>query len=137
MRRKNYVPLHFLSKGVALMNTMETIAKGAKNIPDLFIEPVVERSLAQTRADICLKCPLHIKGSAVVGAAAAVIKKALEIKNLANLRVAGEKQLRTCSVCQCEMRLKIWEPRAKILQNTTDEELINFHRDCWIRSEEL
>lgn len=118
------------------MNTLETIKRGAENIPDLFMEPVVEKAVAQKRADICLKCPLHVHGSPLIGAAAALIKKALEVKNMANLRVAGEKQLRTCSVCSCEMRLKVWEPRAKVLANTTDEDLIRFHRDCWIRSEE-
>lgn len=120
---------------VEVMNLTETIAKGAANIPDLFASGVVDRETAQRRASICLLCPLHGPGNALVGAAAKAIKLALEMKSRMALRVDGEKRLQTCGVCNCAMRIKIWQPREKILENTADDDFARLDRACWIRNE--
>ena len=55
----------------------------------------VHPTLAQGRADVCLKCPLNVHESSITEAMAAAIKKQVEIKNKLQLRVNGEKFLCT------------------------------------------
>ena len=88
---------------------------------------------AQRRADICLKCPLNLPGVGITSIVANAIRRHLEVKNKLQLRVAGEKSLKTCAACSCQNRLKIWVP----IQNlgVDREELVKFDDNCWIRHE--
>src|SRR6185295_6817084 len=74
----------------------------------------VDQNLAQTRADVCLRCPNNGPSHDIVEATALAIKQQVELKNKLQLRVRGEKSLGSCSVCGCVMRLKIWLPIEKV-----------------------
>jgi hypothetical protein len=89
--------------------------------------------MAQKRADICLKCPLNKPLSVVNETIAKAIKAQLEIKSKLNLRVNGEKSLRSCEACGCVTKLKIWVPLQRIKPDP--DELEKFHQDCWLRNE--
>lgn len=90
---------------------------------------VVPQDVAQDRASICIKCPKNEARWMPSDTVAAAIKKHLEVKNKLELRVVGEKNLGTCSVCTCVIRLLIWEPQDRVkAQLQPDEIYPNF---CW------
>ena len=93
----------------------------------------VHPTLAQSRANICLKCPLNVHESSITEAMAAAIKKQVEIKNKLQLRVNGEKSLLSCSACGCVTRLKIWVPLENILPEPEDRH--KFDENCWLLKE--
>ena len=93
----------------------------------------VHPTLAQSRADVCLRCPLNVKQSAMTEAMADAVKKQVEIKNRLQLRVKGEKSLLSCAACGCVTRLKIWLPIENILPE--DQERHKFDPECWIFKE--
>jgi hypothetical protein len=95
----------------------------------------VGRTLAQSRADVCLKCPMNVQGAILTETVAAAIKEHVQVKNQMGLRVTGEKSLGQCSACLCALRLKIWCPIEFIAGHTDKEELANYGRPCWIRDE--
>jgi hypothetical protein len=125
---------------MTLLDQVSKFADGAVIIKDWLGDgaKTVAKVTAQMRADTCLKCPLHSPGNAdgsvLTSVAAKAVKRYLEIKNQLKLRVVGEKSLRQCTVCSCEMRLKIWMPHERILSVTSDEEFDSLDKDCWIRS---
>ena len=90
----------------------------------------VEKEVAQSRADICLRCPKHVKDWALLESAADAIKRQIEVKNHLDLHVRGEKSLHFCAGCGCVCRLKIWLPLENILPEP--EERAKFDPNCWL-----
>jgi hypothetical protein len=93
----------------------------------------VDPATAQRRADICLKCPLNVQESAITEVMASAIRMQVELKNNLQLRVKGEKSLKSCSACGCVTRLKIWIPLKDIMPDPI--ELEKFDERCWLRNE--
>lgn len=94
---------------------------------------VVDRELAQKRADICLTCPKHRVGWGLAEMAASVIKQQVELKNHLQIRVDGEKKLHVCEICGCAMALKIHLPIGRI--RLQDEEKRLYPDTCWLLQE--
>lgn len=90
----------------------------------------VDKEIAQSRADICLKCPKHVKEWQFLESTADAIKRQVEIKNHLQLRVKGEKNLHFCAGCGCVCRLKIWLPLEKVLPEASERG--NFDERCWL-----
>lgn len=109
---------------------------GAKTLADWLYhgQDVVDQSTAQQRANVCLKCPENQRGGVVTTAVALAIKQQLELKNNLKFRVQGERGLKTCHVCACVNRLKIWIPLATL--TTFTESLSNYPAHCWLRTEQ-
>lgn len=91
---------------------------------------VVDRDVAQARADVCLKCPLHTAKWSFVESVAGAIKQQIGLKKHLKLRVDGEKKLHVCSVCGCAMRLKIWLPMERIKPD--GDEKSKYDPNCWL-----
>src|ERR1019366_6798667 len=83
----------------------------------------VSQVMAQKRANICIACPKNVGGWMFVDAVAAAIRRQTEIKNKLQLRVEGEKQIKTCAACGCASKLKIWIPLRNILPD--EDERVN------------
>lgn len=90
----------------------------------------VSQVMAQKRANICIACPKNVGGWMFVDAVAAAIRRQTEIKNKLQLRVEGEKQIKTCAACGCASKLKIWIPLRNILPD--EDERVNFDPKCWL-----
>lgn len=120
---------------MTLTDKLSKIVNGAKVLSDwlgdggITVEPV----LAQARADICNVCPMNTRSAIVTGGVAEAIKKQVEVKNALKLRVKGERHLGKCSICLCELRLKVWIPIDRIRPQTPDE----FPSHCFITRETL
>jgi hypothetical protein len=101
-------------------------------------EPV-ERALAQSRANHCLKCPRHHGGlwwETVKDPIAIAIKAALSLKNGMKISVKNEGALAMCLVCGCAMRLKVHVPAQHFKETITEEQMKEFEQvGCWIPQE--
>ena len=93
----------------------------------------VEVELAQARANVCLACPLNQPGNIAVEAVALAIRQQLALKKHLQLRVQGEKILRTCSACSCPLRLKIWEQLSRVLPEPSEWD--KYWESCWLKTE--
>ena len=120
-----------------LWQRITKIGKGTQIIRDWLGSDgvAVDRTLAHSRADICLKCPNNVQGAKITEAIADAIKSHVQVKNEMGLRVLGEKSLGQCSVCLCSLRLKIWCPIEFISGHLEKEELDKFVPYCWIKGE--
>ncbi len=72
----------------------------------------VEKSEAQRRSEICLKCPLNVEPKwwerMTKNPIAEAIRVTLELKHGMNLSVEGEDKCGVCKICGCALPLKIW-----------------------------
>lgn len=102
---------------------------------------VVPTADAQARADICTgrtsgaPCCHNFPESAVESFIGEALKKIIEIKNEAGLRVQGNKSLGVCSVCKCHLATKVFTPMKHIRKFTSDEEFKKLPGFCWQRTE--
>jgi hypothetical protein len=102
--------------------------------------PVVSSKLAQTRGEVCAKCPLNVTvdwwEKLSKDPVADVIKKWLEIKNSMKISVPIEKELGICHACGCVLRLKIHEPIKYISEHTDVVTMKKYISPCWILTEQ-
>ena len=95
----------------------------------------VSQEQAQSRANVCLQCPMNSDGHAFTEGLANAIKDHIEFKNTHGLRVEGEKSLHTCKICLCALRLKVWCPTELLERRMTREEFEQYPGNCWLDSE--
>lgn len=100
----------------------------------------VSQELAEKRASICVNCPKHEIGSWYTVAPAELIKEAV----IAWQTLKGTKfefhtshgdTLKSCSVCRCLMRLKVFVDEKHILAKTSPDVLNELDPRCWILAE--
>ena len=92
----------------------------------------VAQELADRRAAICVACPKNVAGEWYTVAPAEIIKAALQARADLKLETPSDAQLKSCDVCKCLMRLKVWTPLEPILQRTRPEVMAEFPPHCWI-----
>lgn len=102
----------------------------------------VSAAQAQHRADCCragnagATCPHnHIGRWSFTAVAARAILAYARAKNALGLRVEGERELGTCTICKCKLRLKVQVPFHHIYDHTTDETFAKFPPWCWLAEE--
>ena len=99
-------------------------------------DPVVQ-DLAEKRATGCVPCPKNVEGAWYTVAPAELLKdaikgwQALKGSSFAFETSQGEK-LKSCDVCKCLMRLKVFCPLNHILAKTKPEIMAEFPPHCWI-----
>lgn len=123
----------------ALFERVKSIPRGVEVIKDWLSEDgiPVSQELAQERASVCLKCPNNVRGSALTAVVAEAVRRHVEVKNHLGLRVTGEKNLGECSVCLCQLRLKIWVPMPIIRRHMIAGEWEKFPTPCFQRDEKI
>ena len=92
----------------------------------------VSQELANKRAEICVACPKNMVGSWYTVAPAEIIKSALEARKDLKLETPSDASLKSCDVCRCLNRLKVWTPLAFIAAKTKPEIMAEFPSNCWI-----
>jgi hypothetical protein len=94
-------------------------------------EPVTQE-LADKRAAICVACPKNVEGSWYTVAPAQLIKETLEARKDLKLSTPHDARVKSCDVCKCLMRLKVWTPLHFIVDHTKPEIMREFPAHCWI-----
>lgn len=98
----------------------------------------VSQELAEKRAKICVACPKNTDGAWYVTAPAELLKSAIKAwQELKGSDFAFETKqgdnLKSCDVCKCLMRLKVFTPLKHILDKSKPEILAAFPKEnCWI-----
>lgn len=121
---------------MSLAEQARSIPRGLEVIKNWLGEggTVVHEILAQKRANICLACPCNQKGSILKAAFAEAVRFHLEVKNQLGIRVQGEKSLGECSVCMCQLRLKVHVPIETVHRHMMPGEreiLLEKAPQCW------
>jgi hypothetical protein len=120
---------------VAVAGDIKRAAQGTAVVLDWLTsggEPVAQE-LANKRAAICVGCPKNVDGSWYTVAPAELIKTTLEARKDLNLVTPSDAALKSCDVCKCLMRLKVWCPLSHILKGTKPEIMAEFPKEnCWI-----
>lgn len=122
------------SRVVAAAADIKRAAQGTTIILDWLTSggDPVDPELASMRAMICAGCPKNIEGSWYTVAPAEIIKATLESSKHKTLSTPYDELLKSCDVCKCLMRLKVWTPLDHILKHTKPEILKEFPPNCWI-----
>jgi len=120
-----------------LFERLKHYLDGARIISDWIGEGnhPVSQEQAQARANVCLECVRNQPRVGIVESVASAIKEQVDLKNALDLMVDGELGLKTCQVCDCPLRLKIWLPLSFQTRYMKSEELKSFEPDCWLRTE--
>jgi hypothetical protein len=75
-----------------------------------------------------------VDGSWFLTTAAEVIKSTLEARKDLTLVTPSDAALKSCDVCKCINRLKVWCPLSHIVAKTKAEILSAFPAQCWVAS---
>jgi len=98
----------------------------------------VDPSLAQSRAEGCVKCPMNVESHGVMMLTDAIASAILEQrrkKSEMGFTTTVEGDLHTCSVCLCHLSLLVHVP-IKTIANRTDQRLDEKYPDeCWKKKE--
>lgn len=82
----------------------------------------IDKNTAENRAGVCVTCPNNTNPNwlqKIDAALAAEIKTLIEMKNDLKLSTIHDKNLLTCSLCDCYLKLKVWAPIEHIWNNTS------------------
>lgn len=94
----------------------------------------VAQDLAEKRATTCVACPKNVDGSWYTVAPAELIRSTLSARSDLKLATPQDDALKSCDVCKCLMRLKVWTPLDFITGHTKPEVMAEFPPNCWIKN---
>jgi hypothetical protein len=98
----------------------------------------VPPALSESRAGICVTCPLNSKGGLerfFTVPIASAIRRAYSILNGWNLKTSHDADLGVCEACDCPMKLKVHFPITLVREKLTDSAKAALWEKCWIRHE--
>ena len=124
------------SRVVAVAADIKRAAQGTAVVLDWLTSggAPVAQELANKRASICVSCPKNVQGSWYTVAPAELIRETLSARKELTLETPHDGQLKSCDVCKCLMRLKVWTPLEFIVSKTKPEIMGEFPNHCWIKS---
>ncbi len=99
----------------------------------------VDQTLAEKRAATCVACSRNVDGEWYVQAPAQLLGAAIEqwksfTKQDFKFETAQGDALKSCGVCHCMSKIKVFIPLPNILEKTKPEILAEFPAHCWIAS---
>ena len=132
-RSRNSLPARVSEAAVAIKRA----AQGTAVVLDWLTSggAPVDQELANKRAAICIGCVKNVDGSWYTVAPAELIKSTLEARKDLTLVTPSDAALKSCDVCKCLNRLKVWCPLPHILSKTKPEIMAEFPAFCWIKCE--
>lgn len=104
----------------------------------------VDSDVSQRRANVCntvaqgQRCPFNEQGFTPTERIAEIIRSQTGEKNKLKLTVQGEETLGVCTICHCDLKLKVHVPIHHILSGTPQPMLMKFKREqpqCWMVQE--
>lgn len=125
------------SRVVAAAADIKTAAQGTAVVLDWLTSGgnPVELELATHRAWTCVQCPKNVEGAWYTTAPAELIRATLSARSDLKLETPYDAQLKSCDVCKCLNRLKVWCPLEHIARQTKPAIMEAFPPNCWIALE--
>ena len=103
-------------------------------------EEAVPDTLAEKRAEVCVRCPKNQKGKLLdffTEMTSWMIRKAFEDRSRMNLSTIHDENLNVCSACYCPLKLKVHMGLDRILKRLPQESKQALDPQCWILSESI
>jgi hypothetical protein len=117
------------------------LVAGAKTLAEMFgNEGPVQKELAEKRALICVKCPVHEKADGdwifklFTGPAANAVKSMLSVIKGAKLETSVDSQLEVCGACGCPAKTKVHAQLHHILKHMPEDAKAALDQHCWINT---
>lgn len=125
----------------AVAGKVKKVWQGVRTLNDWIEskEPAVPPELAETRARVCLTCPMNGKGGLeewFTKPAADGIRRKFEQLASRNLSTTVDEHLNVCSACLCPLRLMVHTPLKFKLTHMGAETRAALHPGCWVLEEE-
>lgn len=98
----------------------------------------VDRALANTRASVCAQCEFNREPTGVqkmYEIAADGITALINTREEMKLSTEFDAVLKTCQVCDCVLKLKVFAPIEHVNKRMTPQIYNALWKDCWIRKE--
>jgi hypothetical protein len=98
----------------------------------------VDKALAESRAAVCVKCPLNKQGGLrqwFIEKAVREIQIVFGIMQDMDVSTQFDEQLGVCEACLCPMKSKVHAPIEHIKKHLTKEAEAKLHPSCWIPKE--
>lgn len=95
--------------------------------------------LAHTRASVCARCPLNEKTrwfEFIKMGVSKFISAQERLRTGAHLITIYDPKLGTCKACKCYLKLKVWVPLDKIVDNLLPAQMDELDPKCWVRKEQ-
>ena len=89
----------------------------------------VSREVASARADTCATCPHNQPGAVLESGLAEAIREQDGLRRGHKLTLANEGNLRSCNICGCYLKLKVWVPMRHLAPRT---KMDDFPATCWL-----
>lgn len=115
---------------------IEQVLQGTKTIATWITEGTVSEEHAAQRAAVCVTCPHH--GDTPCPKCKAGLLERLKTMVTVALRrdpLPWERDLKSCGICGCALKLKIWCLHSAIVKNTRAKQLAAFPPHCWVQTE--
>lgn len=99
----------------------------------------VEKALAESRAKVCVQCPLNKQGGLgqwFIEKAAREIQTVFGIMSDMDISTPWDEQLGVCEACLCPLKSKIWAPIEHIRKHLEPDIQAKLHPSCWIPVEQ-
>lgn len=99
--------------------------------------PPAPRALAESRAWVCVACPLNGKGGLeryFTIPLARQIQQQIEDFHAMELKTDVDDKLGVCDACLCPLQLKVHTPMALIQKHLAPDVKADLHPTCWILS---
>jgi hypothetical protein len=98
----------------------------------------VEKTLAEKRAEVCVKCPHNQQPSGLnvlSSEAAKELSALLSVLKGKKMTTSQDRSLLMCDICGCPNTSKVWVPIDVVLKNLRPATLEKFPPHCWIVGE--
>lgn len=123
------------------LRSVQNVAAGANILKEWLGEggnPVASE-LSQDRAHVCATCPQNKRDadwtSWFTPAAAAGIRRMLELRNKMQLSTPEDDMLNVCDACGCPLKLKVHTPPKHILKHMPPYQRELLDPRCWVLKE--
>lgn len=118
---------------------LETAKAGIGLLKDAFGPSLktVPSVTSEARSKICAVCPENKPGNPILHAAGSGLKMLLEARDSMKLKTSNDDKLNDCSVCTCNLKVKVHVVLPYILEKTTPEVMQRFPENCWIKHPHL
>jgi len=120
------------------MNPLLQANQGRKILHDWLGENGVPVPLeeAQSRANVCIRCPHNYKGSWLWNMATSIaIGSQMRLREVMDIHLENESELEVCDLCGCKLKLKVHTPFKHIYQHTSDQMFERYPQFCWQKIE--
>jgi hypothetical protein len=117
---------------------IDQVIQGTRIMATWITEGKVDEGLAQARATVCAGCKFNqdsAQGCPSCRRGMLNVLKDVVVAALSRQALPWEESLKSCGICGCALKLKVWCLHSAIVKHTKENQLRAFPDWCWVRTE--